>query len=66
MSYSAIDVLGHGSFGIVYSAVNNQNQLVAVKCKLILSNFVEMEKSSILFRGEFEALYSLNHFNIVK
>lgn len=66
MSYTAYQLLGQGSFGIVYLANNNKNKFVAVKCKLALDDYHIMNKSNALFRGELEALFNLKHFNIVR
>ena len=73
--YTAFQILGQGSFGMVYLArtssnnshsSNSKNELVAVKCKLVLSDYELMQKSNVLFRGELEALFNLNHPNIVR
>lgn len=66
MTYSAYQVLGQGSFGVVYLAKNNKNENVAVKCKLILNDHSLMQKSNVLFRGELETLFNLKHENIVR
>ncbi len=66
MSYTAFQILGQGSFGVVYLANNNKNKLVAVKCKLAFDDYNLMSKSNTLFRGELEALFNLKHFNIVR
>ena len=66
MTYTATQILGQGSFGIVYLAQNNRNQTLAVKCKLMLNDYYLMQKSNALFRGELEALYNLEHPNIVQ
>jgi serine/threonine protein kinase len=66
MSYTAFKILGQGSFGVVYLAKNNKNQLVAIKCKLALNNYNLMQKSNILFRGELEALFNLKHTSVVR
>ena len=47
-------------------AKTTKNELIAVKCKLILSNYNLMQKSNVLFRGELEALFNLKHNNIVR
>lgn len=66
MSYSAFHILGQGSFGVVYLARNNKNELIAVKCKLALNDPTLMQKSNMLFKGELEALFNLKHNNIVR
>lgn len=51
---------------MVYAARNDYGQILAVKCKKMLPDPDLMEKSKLLFRDELEALYNLNHPNIVK
>jgi serine/threonine protein kinase len=58
MSYTSFQILGQGSFGVVYLSKNNKNELIAVKCKLQLNDYALMQKSNMLFRGELEAKLS--------
>ena len=66
VKYQLTNSLGKGSFGVVYALKNEYNQLLAIKCKKDLNDSEQMEKSAFLFRGELEALYNLDHKNIVK
>ena len=50
----------------MYSAKNQYGQIIAIKCKKELADAELMEKSKLLFRDELEALYNLNHINILK
>jgi hypothetical protein len=50
----------------VYSAKNEFGHILAVKCKKALADADLMEKSKLLFRDELEALYNLNHPNILR
>lgn len=50
----------------VYAARNQNNELLAIKYKRQLKDENLMQKSVMLFRSELEALFNLDHSNIVK
>jgi len=59
--YQITALIGIGTFGIVHSATNQANSLVAVKTKT-LKNDAKTDKQ---FAAELQALYYLKHSNIV-
>ena len=64
--YESTGVLGKGTFGVVYSAVDENGQAIAVKNKKTFEDRNTMATSSMLFRGELESLFNLDHPNLVK
>ena len=64
--YRTQSIIGKGSFGVVYSAVNDEGDLVAIKTKKNLRDKKLMLISNELFRGELDSLYELNHPNILQ
>ena len=64
--YKLTKLIGKGGFGEVFIAKNEYGENIAVKVKKIHSDPGIMEKSSELFRSELEALYNLDHPNILK
>lgn len=64
--YRTQSIIGKGSFGVVYSAVNDEGDLVAIKTKKNLRDKKLMRISNELFRGELDSLYELNHPNILQ
>lgn len=66
VSYESTGVIGKGSFGVVYSAVNEYGQAVAVKSKKTFTDRQTAFTTNMLFRGELESLFNLEHPNLVK
>ncbi|RMZ99128.1 MAP kinase kinase kinase [Brachionus plicatilis] len=66
IKYRKIDIIGKGSFGIVYSAVNQNGEMIAVKHKKEPKNVAFKVISNLLFSEELESLNQLNHRNIVR
>jgi len=66
LSYDLIEKIGTGSFGTVYSAIDEKNQHIAIKIKNSLKDKSLTHVSNMFFHEEFLSMQSLQHPNILR
>ncbi|CAF0874002.1 unnamed protein product [Brachionus calyciflorus] len=66
IQYKKKGIIGKGSFGIVFLAINHRHELIAVKQKKESKDVASTIISNLLFSEELESLSELNHPNIVR